>query len=111
MMLSLSRILCKRSQWLSQKWGDLLLQHLKKTQKEKRDLENTEESPLFETDDALMEAYRKLQSEVKRLKRVLAKSITLHDITSRKLEQCEKKKFSRESKEVLKKVIPYTQSK
>ncbi len=96
---------------MSQKWGDLLLQHLKKTQKEKRDLENTEESPLFETDDALMEAYRKLQSEVKRLKRVLAKSITLHDITSRKLEQCEKKKFSRESKEVLKKVIPYTQSK
>ena len=90
MMLSLSRILCKRSQWLSQKWGDLLLQHLKKTQKEKRDLGSTEESPLFETDDALMEAYRKLQSEVKRPKRVLAKSITLHDITSRKLEQCEK---------------------
>ena len=74
---------------MSQKWGDLLLQHLKKTQKEKRDLGSTEESPLFETDDALMEAYRKLQSEVKRPKRVLAKSITLHDITSRKLEQCE----------------------
>jgi len=110
-MLSLSRILCKRSQWLSQKWGDLLLQHLKKTQKEKRDLENTEESPLFETDDALMEAYRKSQSEVKRLKRVLAESITLHDITSGKLEQCKKKSLARESKEVLKKVISYTQFK
>ena len=60
----------------------------KKRRKRKGNLESTGESSLFELNAALMEENRRLQSEVKRVRRDEDKALTLLDITSRKLEQC-----------------------
>ena len=61
----------------------------KKRTKRNRGLENTGESSLLETRAALMEANRKLQLEVKRVRRAEAGALTLLGIMKTKLEQYE----------------------